>query len=283
VFLSLKKISEWKFIIWLISLFQWVKSNMNMNIVWLVLSGLLVALSGLFARITAQKEIENWFVFAAGVSNLVAIGDIKDVAFLGKWNKPQRIMLTLELVLFSFVLGIDIKLGLKPIKYSDVFLLISACCVVIISLLWVAASETPQMRLPFLVSAMLLVASLYLIPALIVYIMPYINHLLGEYKWWNNVVHDRMYSYIHLFIIPFAYFTVDYYFTKTGDTETKATWEKYLPNDITFLLVGIAIMISGFSYAYLNRDTVKPLYEAGAAAVMLLVGNAWYVKVKSQQ
>src|SRR6056297_2886743 len=93
----------------------------------IVLSGLIVGLSGLFARITSEPSIEHWFVFAAGLSNMIVVFDLGPEIFRGEYNKSARFLLTFELVLFSVILGVDINLALG--NWENLLL--------IFSLLWV--------------------------------------------------------------------------------------------------------------------------------------------------
>jgi D-alanyl-lipoteichoic acid acyltransferase DltB (MBOAT superfamily) len=243
-----------------------------------ILSGLIIACAGYIAQKT-HTEIENLFVFAAGIANFYAILDLKNVAFDEKRNKVNRILLTLELFFFSAVLGVDIQLGLG---FLDNLLLILASCFVFVSLLYVAGSDDPKEKLTFLVSVILLVMSLYLFPAIIKLSAPVVNNLCGKYDLWTKVVHVRIYSWIHLFAIPLVYSIVDHRISKED-----IKWKDFLFLDKTLLLVGLACMMSGFLYAFLGMknavEPIKPLYEAGAAAVILLVGNSWYVNVRKNQ
>jgi hypothetical protein len=245
-----------------------------MRYVLLFLSGVLIAFAGLIARWPHPTKIEHLFVFAAGFTNLTAIWDIGYKAFLDGHSKIFRGWLTIELIFLSAILGLDIHLVLRGCPN---FLLFCALILVFVSLSYVTMSDRKD-KLSFLASSLLFVASLYLFPALIKLLVPIVDNLWGNVDWWKDVMRNRIYTTIHLFYIPAIYSIVDHRVVREDNK-----WEPYLFLDNTLFWVGLACMISGLLYASLATGPIEPLYEAGAAAVMLFVGNAWYVKVKSRQ
>jgi hypothetical protein len=121
-----------------------------------IIAGFIIAVAGLLARITNEHNIEHWFVFAAGLSNVVALFDIGPEIFKGEYSRSARFWLTFELFFFSVILGADINLALGQ---WDKALLIFSIVWFIFALAFVTYSETPQ--LGFLLSAFCLVVSLY--------------------------------------------------------------------------------------------------------------------------
>jgi phosphoglycerol transferase MdoB-like AlkP superfamily enzyme len=241
-----------------------------------------VACTGLLAYTTSPPRIEKWFVFAAGVTTVLALWDLGNVAFRAGQPKGVRPLLTFELFFFAVVLGVDVHLIFGA---PSVVVLFVAACSIIGSVVYVATSNgSKEKQVAFLVISLLFTASWLLVPPIIGRVASFLNgwHWLASCKLWNNVIRGRIYPGIHLLAIPFVYYWVDYHVAKKSDE-----WKEYLPVDKTLFWVGLACLVSGLLFAILDPDNtkkeIKPLYEAGAAAVILLVGNSWYLKVKDQQ
>jgi hypothetical protein len=76
---------------------------------------------------------------------------------------------------------------------------------------------------------------------------------------------ERTHAWLHLLFIPFMYFIVDTLLKSHIETARKG-----LPLDRAILIVGIACAFAGFKVG-------NPLFEAGAVAAVLLLGNWIYV------
>jgi hypothetical protein len=233
----------------------------------LIIPGLIVAFAGLLARITAESNIEHWFVFAAGLSNLVVLFDIGPEIFQGGYSRQARLWLIFELFFFSVILGADIKLTLGQ---WDKALLLFSIAWVIFALLFVGYSETPHNQVGFLFSALCLVVSLYLMPPFFKLLTPDWKHPIV------TLVLSRGYAWIHLLCIPLVFLLVD---SRLAKNYTK--WENFLFLDRSLAWAGVACAVSGFLYALLDPAIrTPPLFESGAAALLLLVGNSWYLSVE---
>lgn len=232
----------------------------------LSVSGIFVAIAGLLARVTNESNIEHWLVLAAGLSNLVVLFDLGPELNRGKYSKSARIFLLFEMVFFTAVLGVDIKLAFG--QWEGVLLLVTFAWV-FCALLFMAISEKPDAQVGFLCSALCLVVSMYLIPFAIKYYAPH----------WDDpfmiLVSDRLYAWIHLLAIPFTYFIVD---SKLSKDDSR--WTNFLFLDMSLVLGGLACAVSGFLYAFFSPiPAPPPLFEAGAAALILLIGNSWYLSI----
>jgi hypothetical protein len=237
----------------------------------LIIAGLIIAAAGLLARITNEPNIEHWFVFAAGLSNLVALFDLGPEIFKGGYSRSARFWLTFELFFFSVILGVDVSLALGQ---WDTALLIFSIFWVIFALAFMAYSETPQHQIGFLLSALCLVVSLYLMP-------PFFRLLTPD---WKNpigiLILKRGYAWIHLLCIPLVFLLVDWKLSKDH-----ANWINFLFLDRSLVWAGSACAISGLLYALLDPTQgtpTPPLFECGAAALLLLVGNSWYISIEGR-
>jgi hypothetical protein len=233
----------------------------------LIIPGFIVAAAGLLARVTQEHSIEHWFVFAAGLSNLVVLFDIGPEIFQGGYSRPARFWLTFELFFFSVILGVDISLALGQ---WDKALLLFSIAWVIFALTFMAYSETPQNQIGFLLSALCLVVSLYLMPPFFRLLTPDWKHPI------MSLILSRGYAWIHLLCIPFIFLLVDSRLSKDH-----AKWTKFLFLDRSLVWAGFVCAVSGFLYAFLEPTPgTPPLFESGAAALLLLVGNSWYLSVE---
>jgi len=232
----------------------------------LIISGIIIALAGLLARITNDPNIEHWFVFAAGLSNMIVLFEIGPEIFQQKYDRSARLWLTFELLFFSVILGTDISLAFG---HWDEVLLFFALSWVLFAMFFIALSDTPHNQIGFLVSALCLVVSLYLMPPLFRYLTPN-----WEHPFWI-LISNRGYAWIHLLGIPFIYLLVD---SKLSKKHNK--WSNFLFLDRSLALAGTACAISGVLYALFGpTEGTPPLFESGAAALLLLVGNAWYISI----
>lgn len=236
----------------------------------LIISGLIVSAAGLLARITNENNIEHWFVFAAGLSNLIVLFDLGPEIFESSYARSARLWLTFELFFFSTVLGVDVSVAFS--EYED-FLLAFSILWVGFALFFMAYSENPNSKVGFLLSALCLVVSLYLMPLLLRRFSP---------EWDDPIwilISDRGYAWIHLLCIPFVYFIVD---SKLSTKHMK--WSRFLFLDRSLIWAGAACALSGLLYGLLGPDGgTPPLFESGAAALLLLVGNAWYISIEEQK
>ncbi len=233
----------------------------------LIIPGFIVALAGLLARVTDEPNIENWFVFAAGLSNLIVLFDIGPEIFQIGYSRPARLWLTFELFFFSVILGADISLALGQ---WDKALLVFSIAWVIFAIAFMGYSETPQNQIGFLLSALCLVVSLYLMPPFFRLLTPDWQHPIA------TLILSRGYAWIHLLCIPLVFLLVDSKLAKDY-----AKWQNFLFLDRSLVWAGFACAVSGFLYASLGpAPGTPPLFESGAAALLLLVGNSWYLSVE---
>jgi hypothetical protein len=232
----------------------------------LIFSGIIVAGAGLFARVTHEGNIEHWLVFAAGMSNLVVIFDIGPELRNRGYNRFARFLLIGELIFFSSILGVDINLAFGE---YELFRLFVTLMVIILSIVFITITDKPRAHLGFLTSAIILPLPLYIVPYLITRLSPQSQDPLWP------LFADRFYAWIHLLGIPTVYLITD-----STLSRKHPKWRNFLFLDRSLFLAGSACATSGFLYALFGSPPPpQPLFESGAAALILLVGNSWYLSL----
>ena len=255
---------------------SWWKDNRGYVV--LAVAWVFVATAGMKAGIS-NCGMEEWFVFAAGISNLLALFDLGPQAFKDSHSVSTRTWLTFELLFFSVVLGVDVKLASGDYETP---LLIAATVLVVASTILVGRSAKPSDHIGTFASALLFSVSLFLIPPLLKWLTPLVVGFVTQILPTTNSEHicsamvSRSYAWVHLLAIPGVYLLVD---SRVGKKEV--AWKSFLFLDRSLLLAGVACTLSGWFFALLgSSEQDSPLYEAGAAAIILLVGNSWYLSIK---
>ena len=262
----------------------------KIDYVVLIISGLIIAGAGPYASLFSAG-IEDLFVFAAGLTNLVALFYLVPETFNKSHSLSIRSWLFFEMIFFCFVLGVDVRMAFTNLFTEEHdYILFVIAAILIFSALWhLVQSENREDDLAISISIVLFSVSIYLIPSIFRFLAPLILGLFKNFPVENPerltaIIEHRSYAWIHLLAIPSVYYLVDSrvgkLIAKNGDK--KNDWVKLIFLDKSLFFAGLACMISGFIYAFLGpTNGENNLYEAGAAALLLLLGNSWFVYQKT--
>lgn len=235
-----------------------------------------LALSGFVAPFF-KKNLEEVFVLSSALANSIALLAISGIIYTVDFNSVHRIkirvLLTIETILFCAILSFDIQhfFGIKSI-----ITMLIALGLAIVPVVTIAFTKKPYKYIGGLVTALLFSISLYLMPAIIDKTKPFVFPLV---KYLANLLTDadivkpynfvrlRINSLIHLIVIPLIYLTFDTYLSRFYNV-----LKKNLPCNTGLFVVGIGCTTAG---SFVDN----PLFEAGAAAVIMLLGNWWFLNI----
>ncbi len=236
------------------------KQQKILMICLLVISCILIGGCGALA-IIFDKEVEDVLVLSSAVANSLALISISwNIYRENKEDKDKtkkRFLLTIETFAFSAILGSDVQHFFN----SDQYRLIPLILALMLSVgytTFLALSKKPNNHIGGLVTSLLFSISIFLVPALIekvtIFSVP-------------PFIYQRVHSWVHLLLIPIIYMICDYIYVRWD-----SSWNKYHRLDWGLMFSGIACALAGFAI----KD---PKFEAGAAAVIMLLGNWWFMNL----
>ncbi len=212
-------------------------------------------------------------IFVGGLSNLAAINDISYNVYCNPNNGfGVKFALLVQLLVLSFLLGIDCWLVFKNQNLAIFKLGISLLLVIVI---FVVSIIIPDDRLKGILAFIIFILiALWVYPDLFPKIKDWCLKLIFGFFDKTNLpltyiqIQKRIYAYIHLLFIPFLYLFIDFLNVKVFGSRMKGA-EKSIPLDLGLALTGLACFFSGI----VAND---PIFEHGAAAAILIFGNFSY-------
>lgn len=261
----------------------WTWCGQHRGLVVLWPAGLLMVFSKSLDR-RFHTGIEYWFILAGALTNAVAFWDLIPQVF-GRNRKRPWWVNTMFFFLFLFlvaILGINICLTFGKACERPAQILMPLC--LIMSMAYMAFGRRRKKGNVVLWGVLL---------ALILSSLPMFRGMWASidaaYKarpWWPDV-RPRLYPSIYLFFVPLFYCIVDHSVARHVP-QVRA----FLFLDRSLLFAGTVCAISGLWFASViahegsTHDMANggiALYEAGAGAVILLLGNSWYLSIRRQQ
>lgn len=206
-------------------------------------------------------SLEHLLLFIAGLSNAVAILDICRANEVRPPSKWYRAVLIGQLLLLAALLGFD-----AAQLVSGVFVIVAGLVLLVVTLFMIGFSiDDEHPKTTRLQSG--LAFGFLAIGALIAEVS---NRHLGD--WANakllqyNLQAETLNAYVHLVLVPILYLTVDFINRRWLGAAAAS-----LSLDVGLVLIGLSCVGAGLA-------DPTPMFEAGASAVVLLLGNWVYVK-----
>ena len=228
------------------------------------------------STVSSEQMLGNFFIFFAGVVNLVALIDICPTLHKGGGSRFTRGVLTGQVLVFAVLIGLDVWVLFR--ERSGAVLVVANVAVILV-LIWAALTSTAaETRAGGLVFGLVFASALYIVPAnlgsypvsrVLASATQCFAALVGKSE---GFIADRRIAWVHLVVIPLVYLVPDILLgtKKLSRGKPILLSKESIPLDIMLLVTGVACMLAGFM-------ADQPLFEQGASAAVLLLGNYVYV------